>query len=121
MSTAMVFLDIEKSFDTTLQPGLLYKLHKLNFSENLIKLISSFLSMRKLTIFSKGKMFTPTEILAGVPQGSVLSSELYSMYINDMSKMPGVYLFLFAEDTCMYTTDSKRSYCLRKLQQSQFN
>jgi hypothetical protein len=28
MSTAVVFLDIEKAFDTTWQPGLLYKLSK---------------------------------------------------------------------------------------------
>jgi hypothetical protein len=43
MFTAAVFLDIEKAFDTTWHPGLLYKLSKLQFSKNLIKLISSFL------------------------------------------------------------------------------
>jgi hypothetical protein len=32
MSTAAVILDIEKAFDTTWQPGLLYKLSKLQFS-----------------------------------------------------------------------------------------
>jgi hypothetical protein len=41
MSTAAVFLYIEKSFDSTWYPGLLYKLAKLKFSNNLIKLISS--------------------------------------------------------------------------------
>jgi hypothetical protein len=40
MSTAAVFLDIEKAFDTTWHPGLLYKLSKLNFSTRIIKLIS---------------------------------------------------------------------------------
>jgi hypothetical protein len=44
MSTAAVFLDIEKAFDTTWHPGLLYKLSELEFPTNLIKLISSFLS-----------------------------------------------------------------------------
>jgi hypothetical protein len=44
MSTAAVFLDIKKAFDKTWYPGLLYKLYKLKFSTNLIKLISSFLS-----------------------------------------------------------------------------
>jgi hypothetical protein len=38
ISTAAVFLDIEKAFDTTWHPGLLYKLSKLRFSNNLIKL-----------------------------------------------------------------------------------
>jgi hypothetical protein len=39
-------LDIEKAFDTTWHTGLLYKLGKMEFSVNLIKLISSFLSQR---------------------------------------------------------------------------
>jgi hypothetical protein len=39
MSTAAVCLDNEKAFDTTWQPGLLYKLSKLQFSTSLIKLI----------------------------------------------------------------------------------
>jgi hypothetical protein len=33
-STAAVFLDIEKAFETTWHPGLLYKLSKLEFSTN---------------------------------------------------------------------------------------
>jgi hypothetical protein len=45
MSMAAVFLDIEKAFDTTWHPGLLYKLSKLEFSTCIIKLISSFLSV----------------------------------------------------------------------------
>jgi hypothetical protein len=43
MSTAAVTLNIEKAFDTTWQPDLLYKLSKLQFSTKLMKLISSFL------------------------------------------------------------------------------
>jgi hypothetical protein len=50
MSTAAVFLDIEKDFDTTWHPGLLYKLSNLRFLTRLIKLISSFLSQWKFRI-----------------------------------------------------------------------
>jgi hypothetical protein len=46
MSTAAVFLDIEKAFDTTWHPGLLYKLSKFQFLTSLIKLISSFFSQK---------------------------------------------------------------------------
>jgi retron-type reverse transcriptase len=83
MSTAAVFLDIEKAFDTTWHPGLLYKLTKLEFSARIIKLISSFLSNRKFRASVEGEVSTPREIQAGVPQGSVLSPALYSIYIND--------------------------------------
>jgi hypothetical protein len=44
ISTVAVFSDIEKAFDTTWHPGLLYKFSKLEFSTNLIKLISPFVS-----------------------------------------------------------------------------
>jgi hypothetical protein len=40
MSTAAVFLDIEKAFDTTWHHGLLYKLSILELSTSVIKLIS---------------------------------------------------------------------------------
>jgi hypothetical protein len=38
-------------------------------------------------------------VQAGVPQGSILSSAMYSIYINDTPQTPGVSLGLFAEDT----------------------
>jgi hypothetical protein len=65
MSTAAVFLDIEKAFDTTWQPGLLYKLSKLQFSTSLIKLISSLLSQRKFRVSVEGEMSTPRYMQAG--------------------------------------------------------
>jgi retron-type reverse transcriptase len=116
MSMAAVFLDIEKAFDTTWHPGLLYKLSKMHFSTSLIKLISSFLSNRKFRVSVQGEMSTPREIQAGVPQGSVLSPTLYSLYINDGPQNQGVHLALFADETCIYCTDRKEGYVLRKLQ-----
>jgi hypothetical protein len=77
MSTAAVFLDIEKAFDTTWHNGLLYKLSKMDFSASLIKLISSFLSNRKFSVSVEGEMSTPRIMKAGVPQGSVLSPTVY--------------------------------------------
>jgi hypothetical protein len=87
MSTDAVFLDIEKAFDTTWHPGLLYKLSKLQFSTILIKLIGSFLSQRKFRVLVEGKTSTPRYMQAGVPQGSVLSPALYNLYINDTPKL----------------------------------
>jgi hypothetical protein len=115
-SMEAVFLDTEKAFDITWHPGL-YKLHKIKVSTNFIKLVSFFLSERKFTVPARGEMSTPREIQADATQGSVLSSILYSMYINDNPpRTPGVYLALFADDTCMYIMDRKVSYVLRKLQ-----
>jgi hypothetical protein len=53
---------------------------------------------------------------AGVPQGSVLSPTLFNMYINNTPKTIGVYLALFADDKCLYATECKEGYALRKFQ-----
>jgi hypothetical protein len=59
MSTAALFLDIEKAFDTIWHTALIHKLSKLEFSTSLIKLISSFLSHRKLSVSMEGEMSMP--------------------------------------------------------------
>jgi hypothetical protein len=76
MSTATVFLDIKKAFDTTWHSRLLYKMSKFEFSTSLIQLIGSFLSDRKFRVSVEGEMSTPREMQVGVPQGSVLAPTL---------------------------------------------
>jgi hypothetical protein len=61
-------------------------------------------------------MSTPREMQAGVPQGSVLSPTLFNLYINDAPQTHGVHLALFADDTCLYSTDRKEGFIVRKLQ-----
>jgi hypothetical protein len=116
MSTAAVFLDIEKAFDTTWHSGLLYKLSKLEFSNSLTKLIRSFHSERKFRVSVEGEKSTPREMQAGLPQGSVLSPTLFNLYIIDGPQTHGVRLALFADDTCLYWTDSKEGFIVRQLQ-----
>jgi hypothetical protein len=76
-----------------------------------------FLSQRKFIVSVEGEMSMPRDIQAGMPQGSVLSPTLYSLYINDMPQTPGVYLGLSADNTCVHATNRKEGYVLRKLQQ----
>jgi retron-type reverse transcriptase len=113
---AAVFLDIEKAFDTTWHSGLLYKLSKLQFLAIFIKLIGSSLLQRKFSVSVEGEMSTLREMQAGVPQGSVLSTTLYNMYINDAPQTHSVYLSLFADDTCLYATNLKEGFIVRKIQ-----
>jgi hypothetical protein len=51
-----------------------------------------------------------------MPQGSLLSPTLYNLYINDTPQAIGVHLALFVDDTCLYVTDRKEGYIVRKLQ-----
>jgi hypothetical protein len=78
MSTAAVFLDIDKAFDTIWHSGQLYKLSEMLTS--LIKLTTSFLTDRKFKVLEEFKFSTPRKIAAGVPQGSV-HAQYYTVYI----------------------------------------
>ena len=115
-SKAAIFLDIEKAFNTTLHPGLLCKLIILNFLVRTVKLISSFLSNGKFKVLVEGEMSTPREIKAGVPQDSVLSHVLYNLYINDALQTTSTQLAVFANDACIYATNRKEGFTIRKLQ-----
>jgi hypothetical protein len=80
------------------------------------KLINSSLSRRKFRDTVEVELPTPRNMQAGVPQGSILPRTLYTLYINDTPQTLGVYLALFADDTCLYSTDREESHVLRKLQ-----
>jgi hypothetical protein len=62
---------------------------EIKFSVNFIKIISSFLTHRKFGVLVEGELSTPTEIQAGVPQGSVMALTLYNLYISEAPKSQG--------------------------------
>jgi hypothetical protein len=45
-----------------------------------------------------------------------MSPTLYNLYINDTPQTIAVNLALFADDTCLYETERKEGYVLRKVQ-----
>jgi hypothetical protein len=75
-----------------------YILYKLQFSSSLIKLISSFLSQRKLRVPVEGEMSTPREMHAGMPQDSVLSPTWNRMYI--WPSLPRIAKGVIFSDRC---------------------
>jgi hypothetical protein len=107
MSRAVVFLDIEKAFGTTRNSGLLYKLSEVAFSTNLITLIASFLTNRKLKVLVEGKFSTPRERAPGAPQGSVLAPVVHSIHINDDPAATGTNLGLFTGCNCIYAPEKR--------------
>jgi hypothetical protein len=62
MSTAVLFLDIEKAVHKTWHLGLIYKLFNLKFSVSLFNLIFSFLSQIKFRVSVKDEMSMPRDM-----------------------------------------------------------
>ena len=69
---------------------------------NVLAWFSSYLSGRKQRAVFNGKFSEWVEVLAGVPQGSILGLLLFLIYINDIVKRIGGSIRLFADDTSLY-------------------
>jgi hypothetical protein len=116
MSTAAVFLDIEEAFDTTWQSGLLYKLSKLEFSKSLIKLFGSFLSEIKFSVSVEGEISTTRKCKQEYHKVLFCPKPYLICILMMPPKTHRVHLALFANDTCLYVTDRKESFIVRKIQ-----
>ena len=97
-----VFCDICKAFDRFWHKGLLHKLRGIGCSEKIFAWFSSYLSGRKQRVVFNGKFSKWVEVLAGVPQGSILGPLLFLIFINDIVKHIGGSICLFAADTSLY-------------------
>lgn len=85
LSTGVVLLDVEKAFDSVWHDGMIYKLNNLHFPKYIQKIIQSFLKDRSFSVCIENTSSTMRKIPAGLPQGSVLSPLLYSIYTSDIN------------------------------------
>ena len=98
-----VYLDISKAFDRVWHDGLIYKLKRCGVSGQLLSLIKSFLGDRKQRTVLNGQCSNWGDILAGVPQGSILGPLFFLVYINDLTADLKCNVKLFADDTSLFT------------------
>ena len=103
----IIFLDIKKAFDKVWHRGLLHKLKINGITGSLLKLLTSYLSNRKQRVVIDGVISEEVNLLAGVPQGGILSTLLFLIFINDITEvLITSKMSLFADDSSLYTTIS---------------
>ena len=104
-----VFLDFSKAFDTVDHLILKMKLNKYGIKGTQLKWFEDYMNDRKqyVTYNNSAKSKSQT-IKCGVPQGSILGSLLFLIYINDLSTVSEACLpILFAENTNIFITGKK--------------
>ena len=101
-----IFLYLQKAFDVVDHSILLENLGLYGLSKNSVKWFSSYLNNRKQKVRLNGCFSDFKEIIAGVPQGSILGPLLFIIFINDMFMHDGSVdnkNSLYANDSSFYT------------------
>ena len=81
---SVVFLDIQKAFDTVDHEIMLNKLRCYGVQEDELKVFVSHLDGRQQCTSVNGTMSSPREITCGVSQESILGPLLFIIYMNDL-------------------------------------
>ena len=79
-----VFFDLEKAYDTTWRYGILKDLHDLGLKGRLPMFIQSFLEDRTIQVRVGSTLSDLYDQEQGVPQGSILSTTLFNIKINNI-------------------------------------
>jgi hypothetical protein len=97
----VVFCDISKVFDRVWHKGLLHKLESIGIRGSLLSWVKKYLSERKQRVVINNSTSSWRDIHAGVPQGSIVVSLLFIVFINDILTDINSTIKLFADDTCL--------------------
>ena len=109
--TDVILLDFSKAFDRVSHMRLCHKLHHLGINGSLLAWIKCFLSERTQRVIVNGQRSSPSVVLSGVPQGSVLGPLLFLCYINDIISGISSPIKLYADDVLIYRIIDNEDDC----------
>ena len=96
----VVYLDFAKAFDKVDFLITMRKLQSLGITGKLGKWIYAFLTDRKQAVIVNGHRSQPSNVMSGVPQGSVLGPLLFLVLLGDIDRnVAEAYVSSFADDT----------------------
>ena len=115
--TGAILMDLSKAFDCINHELLIAKLIAYGFSKQSANLIRSYLNERWQRTKINTSFSSWTELLTGVPQGSVLGPLLFNIYLNDLFwVIQETEVCNFADDTTLYSCDVELNSVIRNLE-----
>ncbi|GFT08625.1 probable RNA-directed DNA polymerase from transposon BS [Trichonephila clavipes] len=109
-NTMAAFLDLSKAFDTVWKDKLIIKLHDLfNIRGSALVWIADFVHHRSIRVKFNSTFSDPFRLGQGVPQGSVLSPTLFSLFLAGIEKRKPdpVDIAIFADDIVIWMSDTE--------------
>ena len=112
--TIAVFLDLSKAFDTVNRQIMVSKLRNFGFVGADLNWFDGYLCDRKMYVDVNNSISSVRTLNIGLPQGSVSSPYLFSIYVNDMHRCSDRLSFVhFADDTTVFMSgDCIEELCL---------
>jgi hypothetical protein len=109
-STDVIYVDFSRAFDSIVFSKLLFKLKFYGIAGNLLNWIDNFLHNRSQCVVIDNHCSSPSSVISGVPQGSVLGPILFLLFINDLDHIccSQSHLKLFADDSKLYSEITNR-------------
>ena len=102
----VIYLDFCKAFDMVPHKRLLKKLWAYGIRGNVHAWVKDFLTNRSQLVKINGASSEPVNVTSGIPQGSVLGTILFLIYINDLPDTIAAIIKLFADDAKVYRSIS---------------